>query len=970
MTGRFFYPGAAILALAAVYLGSGVFGLSLAFVNASATAVWPPTGIALAALVLWGYRLWPGVFLGAFLVNIMTQGSVATTLGIAAGNTLEALAGAWLVQRFARGSKAFDQAQSIFTFVICAAVLSTAISATFGVSSLYWSGLAIREQLPTIWLTWWLGDLVSDLIVAPLVLIWLTLGLRRLPRQRLVEAAALLFAVVLAGQMIFVGRIPLGMREQSLEYLAIPPLLWAAFRFGQRGAITAACIMSAISLWGTLHNFGPFVIGLTGNPNQSLLLLQTFMGTITLTALVLSAVVSERERAEQRLQVQDAVSRVLAESPTVEEANTRILRALCEVGSWEAGTIWRIDRSANVLACIDVWHLPGREHAEFEAVTRQIRFAPGMGLPGRVWSSGRPHWIPDVTKDLDFPRAPAAAREGLHASVGFPLKLGDEVVGVIDCFRREMRPPDEDFLRMLAVIGSQLGQFMERKRVQESLRRSESLFRQLADTMPQIVWAARPDGHIEYYNRRWYEFTGFAEGRTEGNWKPILHPDDAKRCIDTYFGCIRAERPYQVEHRFKDRKTGNYRWFLGRALPVRDDSGQVIRWFGTCTDIDDVKRAEEARATLAAIVDSTEDAIIGKNLEGVVTSWNAGAERLFGYLGKEIIGQPIFRIIPPHLHEEEKGILKRLRQGERFQHCETVRIARDGRAIDVSLSISPILDPAGMIIGVSAIARDITERKKAQEALQEAKDKLAQHARQLEQTVAERTARLKESNAELQAFSYSLSHDMRAPLRAIQSFTQIVLTEDGSKIGSPGTGYLKKVISASERLDRLILDVLALSRLSQQELVMETVNLQKLVGDIIHERPELQPPRAELKVEAPLLPVWAHEASLTQGLTNLLGNAVKFVAPGVTPRVRVYSEARDGQVRLWVEDNGIGIEPEAQRKLFEMFHRVHTERQYEGTGMGLAIVRKAIERMGGQTGVESALGQGSRFWLELPKGDH
>ena len=151
---------------------------------------------------------------------------------------------------------------------------------------------------------------------------------------------------------------------------------------------------------------------------------------------------------------------------------------------------------------------------------------------------------------------------------------------------------------------------------------------------------------------------------------------------------------------------------------------------------------------------------------------------------------------------------------------------------------------------------------------------------------------------------------------------------------------------------------------------METVNLQKLVGDIIHERPELQPPRAELKVEAPLLPVWAHEASLTQCLTNLLGNAVKFVAPGVTPRVRVYSEARDGQVRLWVEDNGIGIEPEAQRKLFEMFHRVHTERQYEGTGMGLAIVRKAIERMGGQTGVESALGQGSRFWLELPKGDH
>src|SRR5262249_27674445 len=144
---------------------------------------------------------------------------------------------------------------------------------------------------------------------------------------------------------------------------------------------------------------------------------------------------------------------------------------------------------------------------------------------------------------------------------------------------------------------------------------------------------------------------------------------------------------------------------------------------------------------------------------------------------------------------------------------------------------------------------------------------------------------------------------------------------------------------------------------------------EKLVREIIHERPELQSPKAEVRVETPLLPVRAHEASLTQCLTNLLGNAVKFVAPGVTPCVRVGSEAVGQQVRLWVEDNGIGIEAEAQQSLFQMFHRVHSANKYEGTGMGLAIVRKATERMGGQTGLESVPGEGSRFWIQLPKGD-
>jgi len=291
----------AILALAGGYFCTGKLGLSLAYVHESASAVWPPTGIALAALLLWGWRLWPGIFLGAFLVNITTQGSLATTLGIATGNTLEALLAAWGINRFANGARAFERARNTFKFVLIAAVLSTVVSATFGVTSLTLTGFAEWNRYPAIWLTWWLGDAVADLIVAPFLLILMTEPYPELKPKRVVEAAALLFSMILPGYLIFLRGTAF-----SAEYIVVLPLLWAAFRFGQRGAVTSALIVAVIAVVGTLHGVGPFV---HPDPNASLLHLQAFMGTIAIAALVLASVVSEGKRAEQRLQVQDAISR-------------------------------------------------------------------------------------------------------------------------------------------------------------------------------------------------------------------------------------------------------------------------------------------------------------------------------------------------------------------------------------------------------------------------------------------------------------------------------------------------------------------------------------------------------------------------------------------------------------------------------------------------------------------------------------
>jgi PAS domain S-box-containing protein len=404
------------------------------------------------------------------------------------------------------------------------------------------------------------------------------------------------------------------------------------------------------------------------------------------------------------------------------------------------------------------------------------------------------------------------------------------------------------------------------------------------------------------------------------------------------------------------------------AAPIRQSDGSLTGVVLVFRDVSARRAAELTARRLAAIVESAEDAIIGKSLDGIIQTWNQGAERIFGYAAAEAIGKSILLLIPADREGEERDILARLNRGERIEHFHTRRVAKDGHEIDVSMSVSPVRDSSGKIVGASKIFRDITAQKDTEKALQESQKRLQSQAQELEVAVTARTEQLRATIAELEAFCYSLSHDMRAPLRAIQSYTQMVLDENGANLGSEGADFLKRVIRAAERVDRLIQDVLAYTRLSRHEIVIQPVDIGRLVADIIHERPEFQAPKADIQIENSLPSVLGHGVSLTQCVTNLLDNAVKFVAPGVKPQVRIHGETSDGWVRLWFADNGIGIDPEARRRLFEMFQRVHNNSQeYEGTGIGLAIVRKAVERMRGQVGVKSEPGKGSQFWLQLPK---
>jgi signal transduction histidine kinase len=429
--------------------------------------------------------------------------------------------------------------------------------------------------------------------------------------------------------------------------------------------------------------------------------------------------IAERKEAERRLIANLAIAQILAESPQLEDAVPGVLQKVGDTLHWQVGAVWIPDADENVLRCFKIWKAFPDKFARFEEVSSGRTFKRGIGLPGRVFATMKPVWIPDVTKDENFPRGPVAAAEGLHAALAFPI-YGEKFLGIMEFFSDEIREPDEAVLAMFGVIGGQIGQFIERKQTEE--------------------------------------------------------------------------------------------------------------------------------------------------------------------------------------------------------------------------------------------------------ALQKAQAELKQHATKLEQMVAQRTARLSETVQELEAFSYSIAHDMRAPLRSMQGFATILGQEYGDKLDDTARGYLQRLGSAAARMDRLVVDILNYSQVVRGELDLSIVDTHKLVLDIIHSYPQFEQTHADISIEGRLPLVLANEAALTQVISNLLGNAVKFVTPGVRACVRVGAnpeDAHDDRVELWVEDNGIGIPRDLQKRLFNIFTRLHRPGLYEGTGIGLAIVKKAVERMGGSVGVDSTPGEGSRFWFQL-----
>ena len=350
-----------------------------------------------------------------------------------------------------------------------------------------------------------------------------------------------------------------------------------------------------------------------------------------------------------------------------------------------------------------------------------------------------------------------------------------------------------------------------------------------------------------------------------------------------------------------------------------------------------------------------------------ITDANPFMSELLGYPHNELLGKELWEIGLLKDEEANRGAFRELQQNHYIRYEDLPLQSKTGKHHEVEF-VSNLYDEDGRMV-IQCNIRDITERKESEEALVNAKNEIGRHAAHLEQIVTERTTQLRETIGELEGFSYSVSHDMRAPLRAMQSFAQYLVDEYGKKLDAKGINYLHQIMRSAVRLDHLIQDVLSYTKILHSPLPMESVNLDRLVRDMIETCPNGQPIKPEIKVKGKLPKVMGNEALMMQCVSNLLSNGTKFVSPGTTPRLEISAEAREeSMIRVWFKDNGIGIAPEDHARIFRLFERVHPENEFEGTGIGLTIVRKATERMGAQVGFESELGKGTQFWMQFKKG--
>jgi PAS domain S-box-containing protein len=390
-----------------------------------------------------------------------------------------------------------------------------------------------------------------------------------------------------------------------------------------------------------------------------------------------------------------------------------------------------------------------------------------------------------------------------------------------------------------------------------------------------------------------------------------------------------------------------------------DEAGKPIGLASTERDITARKREAEEASRMATVVRDSNDAITIQDFAGRITAWNRGAELMYGYGEAEALAMNIERLTAPGKVAEQKDFIRRLEAGEAVTSLETQRVTKDGRILDVWMTVTKLVDEAGKPIGIASTERDITARKRAEEEVHRLNA-------ELEQRVVERTAQLEAANKELEAFSYSVSHDLRAPLRHVQGYVDMLGREAGSQLSENGRRYMKTIEDASREMGVLIDNLLEFSRMGRAQMAETSVSLDGLVQESIQSLEMTTRGRNIVWKTPPLPAVQGDRAMLRQVLANLLGNAVKYSRPRDPAEIEVGCDGtEDGRVILFVRDNGVGFDPQYVHNLFGVFQRLHRADEFEGTGIGLANVRRIIARHGGRTWAEGAVDQGATFYFTL-----
>lgn len=495
----------------------------------------------------------------------------------------------------------------------------------------------------------------------------------------------------------------------------------------------------------------------------------------------------------------------------------------------------------------------------------------------------------------------------------------------------------------------------ERKRMEEELKRREA---QLIEAQ-RIAHIGSWEWEIENDKISWsdevYRIFGLKPQEFEVTFESYLnyiHPEDREMVSNIVSATLQTNVFPTYDHRIV-RPDGTTRICNAVGNIILNEHGKPVKMIGISQDITERKEAEEIQAKFAAIIASSDDAIMSKTLDGIITSWNPGAEKMFGYSTQEAVGQPMAMLIPPECTHEESQILARIARGEPVEHFETVRMRKDGKQINISATISPIKDGSGKIIGASKIARDITERKLSEDQIKHLNEDLEKQATCLET-----------ANKELEAFSYSVSHDLRAPLRAIDGFSRIFIEDYAEKLDDEGRRVLDVIRNNAQNMGQLIDDLLAFSRLGRKQIETSRVDMEELARDVCGGFATSS--NSQINIEQ--LPETAGDkALLRQVFVNLISNAVKYSTTRGNTSVEVGGRFENGENIYYVQDNGVGFDMKYANKLFGVFQRLHSAEEFEGTGVGLAIVQRIVHRHGGRVWAEGEVNKGATFYFALPQ---